>query len=162
MFRSSEISLIVIACLIESFRLLFQHSLGFLMLKDVPISPRLQPIHNHYEIIRTTCKPSSWSLQNHHKLILTFCVFFSTFLQFETKFHVNALFVIHDLQHTLKHSFSQLQLTTAWLHLTSWNLSHTVTKVQRAASHIEDPCLSVGSHSAAAFTVLFDHSGKYI
>jgi len=37
-------------------------------------------------------------------------------------------------------------------------LSHTVTKVQRTASHIEDPCLSVGSHSAAAFTVVFDHT----
>jgi len=28
-------------------------------------------------------------------------------LQFETKFHVNALFVIHDLWHTLKHTSSQ-------------------------------------------------------
>jgi len=28
-------------------------------------------------------------------------------LQVETKFHVNALFVIHDLRHTLKHTFSQ-------------------------------------------------------
>jgi len=33
--------------------------------------------------------------------------FFSTFLHFETKFHVNALFVIHDLRQTLKHTFSQ-------------------------------------------------------
>jgi len=83
-------------------------------------------------------------------------------LQFETKFHVNALFVIHDLQLTLKHTFSQLSLTTDWLHRTSWtswNLSHTVTKVRHAASHIEDPCLSIGSHSAAAFTIVFDHSG---
>jgi len=64
------------------------------MLKDVPISPRIQPIRNHYEIAQTTCnyeiaqttsnyeiaqttcKPSSWSLQHHHKLILTFRVFF--------------------------------------------------------------------------------------
>ena len=38
-------------------------------------------------------------------------------------------------------------------------MSHSVTKVRRAASHIEDSCLSVGSHSAAAFTVVFDHSG---
>ena len=37
-------------------------------------------------------------------------------------------------------------------------MSHTVTKVRRAASLFEDPRLSVGSHSAAAFTVLFDHS----
>jgi len=37
-------------------------------------------------------------------------------------------------------------------------LSHTVTTVRRAASRIEDPCLSVGSHSAAAFTVVFDHT----
>jgi len=37
-------------------------------------------------------------------------------------------------------------------------LSHTVTKVRRAALLIEDPCLSFGSHSAAAFTVPFDHS----
>jgi hypothetical protein len=37
-------------------------------------------------------------------------------------------------------------------------LSHAVTKVRRAASLIEDPCLSVGSHSAAAFTVVFDHT----
>jgi len=28
-------------------------------------------------------------------------------LQFETKFHVNALLVIRDLRHTLKHTFSQ-------------------------------------------------------
>jgi len=34
-------------------------------------------------------------------------------------------------------------------------LSHTVTKVRRAASRIEDPCLSVGLHSAAALIVLF-------
>jgi len=81
--------------------------------------------------------------------------FFSTFLQFETKFHVNALFVIRDLRHTSKHTFSQPQLTTDWLHWTSWNLSHTVTKVQRAAFHIEDSCPSVGSYSAAAFTVVF-------
>jgi len=33
--------------------------------------------------------------------------FFSTFSQFETKFHVNALFVIHDLRHTWIHTFSQ-------------------------------------------------------
>jgi len=45
------------------------------MLKDVPISPRLQPIHNHYKIARTTCKPSSGSMQLHHKLILIFRVF---------------------------------------------------------------------------------------
>jgi hypothetical protein len=31
----------------------------------------------------------------------------------------------------------------------------TVTKVRRAASRIEDPCLSVGSHSAAAIAVVF-------
>jgi len=37
-------------------------------------------------------------------------------------------------------------------------LSHTVTKVRRATSRVEDPCLSVGSHSAAAFTVVFDHT----
>jgi len=78
------------------------------MLKEVPISPRLQPIHNHYEIARTTFKRTSWSLQHHHKLILTFRMIFSIFfLQFETKFHINALFVIHDLQHTSKHTFSQ-------------------------------------------------------
>jgi len=28
-------------------------------------------------------------------------------LQFETKVHVNAWFVIHDLRHTLNHIFSQ-------------------------------------------------------
>jgi len=61
--------------LIELFHLLFKHSLGFLMLKNVPISPPLQPIHNHYEITRTTCTSSSSSLQHHHKLILIFCVF---------------------------------------------------------------------------------------
>jgi hypothetical protein len=33
--------------------------------------------------------------------------------------------------------------------------SHTVTEVQCAASRIEDPRLSIGSHSAAAFTVVF-------
>ena len=38
------------------------------------------------------------------------------------------------------------------------NLSHAVTMVRRAASRIEAPCLSVGSHSAAAFTVVFDHT----
>jgi len=30
-----------------------------------------------------------------------------------------------------------------------------------AAFRTEDPCLSVGSHSAAAFTMLFDHSGIF-
>jgi len=30
-----------------------------------------------------------------------------------------------------------------------------------AAFRTEDPCLSVGSHSAAAFTILFDHSGIF-
>jgi len=85
--------------------------------------------------------------------------FFSKFLQFETKFHVNALFVIHDLRHILKRTFSQPWLTTDWLNRTCWNLSHIVTKVRRAASRVEDPCFSFGSHSAEAFTVLFDHSG---
>jgi len=37
-------------------------------------------------------------------------------------------------------------------------LSHAVTKVQPAAFRIEDPCLSVGSHSAVAFTIAFDHT----
>jgi len=37
-------------------------------------------------------------------------------------------------------------------------LSHTVTKVRHATSHVEDPCLSVESHSAAAFTIVFDHT----
>jgi len=37
-------------------------------------------------------------------------------------------------------------------------VTHCFTKVQRAASHIEDPCLSIGSHSAAAFTVFFYHT----
>ena len=35
---------------------------------------------------------------------------------------------------------------------------HTVTKVRCTASRMEDPCLSVGSHPAAAFTVVFDHT----
>ena len=81
--------------------------------------------------------------------------FFSSLLQFETKFHVNALFVIHDLWQTLKHTFSQPHLTTDWLHQTSWNLSQTVTEVWHATSHFEDPCLSVGSHSAAAASLYF-------
>ena len=37
-----------------------------------------------------------------------------------------------------------------------------VIKVRRAASGTDDLCLSVRTHSAAAFTVLFDHSGIYI
>ena len=49
------------------------------MLKDVPISPRLQSIHTHYEIAPTTCEPSSWSLQHRHQLILTFRVSLAIF-----------------------------------------------------------------------------------
>jgi hypothetical protein len=37
-------------------------------------------------------------------------------------------------------------------------LTLIVTKVQRAISRIKDPRLSIGSHSAAAFTVVFDHT----
>ncbi|XP_032983877.1 uncharacterized protein LOC117034730 [Rhinolophus ferrumequinum] len=36
-------------------------------------------------------------------------------------------------------------------------VTHTVTKVRRAASCVEDLCLSVGWHSAAAVTVCFDY-----
>jgi len=65
--------------------------------------------------------------------------------------------VVHDLRHTLKHISSQPTDCTEQA-----ETCHTLLlKVRRAAFRIEDPCLSVGSHSAAACTVLFDHSGTY-
>ena len=82
MFRSSEISLIVNRLFGRIISLTLPTFSWVLMLKDVPMSPPLQPIHNHYGIALTTRKPSSWSLQRHHKLILTFHVFLQHFLNF--------------------------------------------------------------------------------
>ena len=71
MFRSSDISPVVnglfggiVSLTLSAF------CLGFLMLKEVPISPRL-PIQSHYLIAQATCKLSSWSPHHHHTLIFT-------------------------------------------------------------------------------------------
>jgi len=53
-----------------------------------------------------------------------FRVFFRIFLQFETKFHVNVLFVVHNLWHTLKKYFLS---TVAHNQLTAQNKLKLVT-----------------------------------
>jgi hypothetical protein len=58
----------------------------------------------------------------------------------------------------MAHFKTHLLSSVAHNRLTAPNKLHTVTEVRHAASHIEDPCLSIGSHSAAAFTVVFDHT----
>ena len=75
MFRSSEISLIVNRLFDRIVPLTLSRLSWVFDVEVVPICHCLEPIHNHYEIVRKTCKPSSWSLQHHHKLILTFHVF---------------------------------------------------------------------------------------